>query len=76
VKLLHPKAYNGRSRLLRNVPSTTLHGKKKKKVTAVRTSNINQKYIYMVQGETEKFWKYSKCIFMPTFQNNHATMEQ
>lgn len=25
-----------------------------KKVTAVRTSNINQKYTYMVQGETEK----------------------
>jgi hypothetical protein len=54
VKMLHPKAYNGSSRLLRNVPCTTLYGNASQKVTAVRTSDINQKYTYMAQGETEK----------------------
>jgi hypothetical protein len=52
--MLHPKAYNGSSGLLRNVHCTTLYVNASQKVTAVRTSNINQKYIYMVQGETEK----------------------
>jgi hypothetical protein len=71
VKLLHPKAYNGSSRLLRNVPCTTLHRNAPQKVTAIRTSNINQKYTYMVQGETEKTNSggSTKCIFMPNFQN-------
>jgi hypothetical protein len=52
--MLHPKAYNGSSRLLRNVPCTTLYGNASQEVAVVRTSNINQKYTYMVQGETEK----------------------
>jgi len=52
--MLQPKAYNGSSRLLRSVPCTTLYGNASQEVTAVRTSNINQKYTYMVQGETEK----------------------
>jgi hypothetical protein len=49
-----PKAYNGSSMLLRNAPCTTLHGNAPHKVTAVRTSNINEKYTYLVHGETEK----------------------
>jgi hypothetical protein len=72
VKVLHPKAYNGRSRLLRNVPCTTLHGNAPQKVTAVRTSNINQKYIYMAQGESEKTnsggstQNISSCLLLKT----------
>lgn len=79
--MLHPKAYNGSSRLLRNVPCTTLHGNAPQKVTAVRTSNINQKYTYLVQGETEKnsgsTQTVSSCPFFKTimqlWNNNYIT---
>jgi hypothetical protein len=82
VKLLHPKVYTGSNRLLRNVPCTTLHGDAPQKVTAVRTSNINQKYTYMIQCENEKnsggsTQNVTSCLLFKTitqpWNNNYIT---
>ena len=52
------------------------------KVTAVKTSNINQKYTYMVQGETEKTnsggstQNVPSCVLLKTIMqlwNNNIT---